>query len=93
MKKAFYFLTVTFLLLSCNLVSKPEQNSLLVRNIQELNVFINNAAPGDVALLENGVWKDVQIEFYGNGNKNKPITLKAETPGKVFIEGKSFILL
>ncbi|WP_282136249.1 chondroitinase-B domain-containing protein [Seonamhaeicola maritimus] len=93
MKKTFYLLTVTFLLLSCNLASKPEQNSLLVRNIDELNNFINKAAPGDVIVLANGIWKDVQIEFYGNGSKNKPITLKAETPGKVFIEGTSFIHL
>ncbi len=39
--------------------------------------------------MANGTWKDVQIKFIGEGTEDKPITIKAETPGKVFIEGVS----
>lgn len=60
-----------------------------VENIKQLNLAIKEAKPGDDIILTNGVWKDVEIEFVANGTEQKPITLKAETAGEVFIEGIS----
>ena len=79
---------ISFLLLfiSCNEVST---NLINVKNSEELNTAINEAKAGDEIVLANGVWKDVQIEFVGEGTKENPITLRAETAGKVFIEGIS----
>lgn len=74
------------LLISCNEVST---NIIKAENIQQLNSAINEAQPGDEIVLANGVWKDVEIEFIGNGTKENPITIKAETAGEVFIEGVS----
>ena len=62
-----------------------------VTNAKELEEAIKSAQPGDNIILANGVWKDVEIKFAANGTKDSPITLAAETPGKVFIEGKSYL--
>ncbi|WP_178989330.1 chondroitinase-B domain-containing protein [Winogradskyella schleiferi] len=67
------------------------ESSQLISNIDELNDAIKNAQAGDDIVLKNGVYKDVEIKFRGKGTKNNPITLKAETPGKVSIEGKSYL--
>ncbi|MEI6894585.1 MAG: chondroitinase-B domain-containing protein [Colwellia sp.] len=66
-------------------------NSILVSNDSQLKEAIENATAGDSIVLKNGTYKDIEIEFYGEGTKEQPITLKAETAGKVFIEGLSNI--
>ncbi|MCL4151136.1 UNVERIFIED_CONTAM: hypothetical protein GTU68_037185, partial [Idotea baltica] len=43
--------------------------------------------------MTNGIWKDTEIEFFGIGTKEKPITLKAETAGEVILEGSSDLKL
>lgn len=60
-----------------------------VKTVKELNDKIATAEPGDDIVLANGVWSDIEIVFNANGTEKKPIVLRAETPGKVFIEGKS----
>lgn len=74
------------LFISCSEVST---SLIKVEDIQQLNSAIKEAKPGDEIVLANGVWKDVEIEFIGNGTKENPITIKAETAGEVFIEGNS----
>ena len=64
-------------------------NSIKVSTIDELNTAIENSKAGDNIVLANGVWKDIEIKFVGQGTEHNPITLSAETPGKVFIEGVS----
>ncbi|MDP5170045.1 MAG: DUF4957 domain-containing protein [Bacteroidia bacterium] len=59
----------------------------------ELNTAMSQASPGSEIVLANGIWKDAHIEFYGNGTASQPITLRAETPGEVWIEGESFLYL
>jgi len=74
---------------SCSENSK----SIIVKSSLELGNAIEQASPGDEIVLANGVWKDVQIKFFGKGTKEQPITLRAETPGEVFIEGLSYLHL
>ena len=64
-----------------------------VSNISELNQAIKDAGPGDEIVMANGNWKDVQIRFVGQGTEDNPITLRAETPGKVVIHGESDLKL
>ncbi|NNK71983.1 MAG: DUF4957 domain-containing protein [Flavobacteriaceae bacterium] len=79
-----------FLLVSgCENVNKG--GSLKVSNIQELNDALKDSQPGDNIVMADGVWKDVEIKFRGKGTKDNPITLSAETPGKVSIEGRSYL--
>ncbi|MFC4700230.1 chondroitinase-B domain-containing protein [Glaciecola siphonariae] len=44
---------------------------------------------GDTVVLKNGVWNDFEILLKGQGTKDSPITLKAETPGSVILSGQS----
>ena len=47
------------------------------------------AQPGDVIILRDGVWKDADIRFEAQGTLDAPITLRAQTPGKVILSGQS----
>ena len=88
MLKYIYFLSAFFILVSCQ---ENSVNSIKVSNKEELNKALENVNPGDEIILSNGIWKDVEIKFRGKGEKDKPIVLRAENDGSVFIEGKSHI--
>ncbi len=94
-----YFKTLKFLLFTFTILSITSckndtlTNSTFVKNNTELKNAITNASPGTNIVLKDGIYKDAQIKFYAIGTKDKPITLKAENPGKVFFEGKSFLHL
>ncbi|MEW4924846.1 chondroitinase-B domain-containing protein [Algibacter sp. 2305UL17-15] len=87
MKKIIFILSLVLLLANCK--QQVQINSVKVTNIDELNTAIENSKAGDHIILNNGIWKDVEIKFLAQGAKENPITLSAETPGKVFIEGIS----
>lgn len=91
MKYAFNIFILAILLASCE--STSVQNSLLVTNAEELNEAIAQAQAGDEIVMAEGNWKDLKIRFTGQGSPNKPITLRAETPGKVILEGASDLKL
>ncbi len=93
---------MVLVLVACNESSQPsiaderaneslsqENQSVLVSDESQLEEAIKNAKAGDDIILENGTYTDLEIKFYGKGTKENPITLKAETPGRVFIEGLS----
>jgi len=44
---------------------------------------------GDTIVLANGVWKDFEIKFSGEGTKKKPITLRSQKAGAVILSGQS----
>lgn len=60
---------------------------------EEYRAVLSKLAPGDSIILKDGVWRDFEIIFEGNGKPGSPITLRAETPGKVFITGQSNLAL
>lgn len=82
-----FVISLIFTIISCG--DNAVQKSIKVSNTEALNKAIQNAVPGDEIILSNGVWKDAQIKFIGKGTKENPIILRAETAGKVFLEGKS----
>jgi poly(beta-D-mannuronate) lyase len=45
--------------------------------------------PGDTVILPDGTYTDQQLIFTGNGTEKHPITLRAETSGKVVLNGSS----
>jgi poly(beta-D-mannuronate) lyase len=85
------FLSTLFLLFISN--GNAQKNSSIVKNQAELKAAIQTAKPGAEIIMANGVWNDIQIKFAASGTKEAPITLKAETAGKVFIEGVSNLKL
>lgn len=65
----------------------------IVRTQAEFLRAAKTLAPGDTIKLANGEWRDFQIVFTGAGTAEKPITLAAETRGKVIITGQSNLRL
>ncbi len=89
MKKIIHSFVLCMLLIACS--NSLIVNSIKVTNIDELNKAIDSCKAGDQIILANGIWKDVQIKFRGKGTIDNPITIKAETTGKVTIEGESYL--
>ncbi len=87
------FLIISAALLFFSFTKNPNQEGTYVEDITELNNAIDNAGPGDEIIMANGDWNDVQIKFVGYGKENLPITLRAETAGKVIISGESDLKL
>ena len=86
MNKSFLIISLFLVLVSCK---EKVTNTILVSNESELTAAIQKAKAGDDIVLKDGTYTDIKIEFFGEGIEAQPITLRAETPGKVFIEGKS----
>lgn len=71
------------------IVSLTKAADVLVSTPQELKSAVAKAKPGDVVLLKNKVWNDVQLVVSGKGTKEKPIWIKPENGDQVQISGKS----
>lgn len=65
----------------------------VVNSKEEYNKVVENLQPADSITLKNGVWSDFVVRFYGDGTNEMPISLLAETPGKVFLTGESALLI
>ncbi len=61
----------------------------LVATVKEFAAFQRAAKPGDILILKDGVWADTELLFDAQGEAGQPITLRAQTPGKVVLTGKS----
>lgn len=79
-------LLVVFLVLVSNEAWSTEY---LVSSASEIQTALQTAGPGDILTMTNGTWTNQQIEFNGFGNSSNPITLRAQTPGQVVINGNS----
>ena len=65
----------------------------LVRTQDEYREAVKNAEPGDTIVLADGEWRDFEVVFAGQGRPDQPITLTAQTKGKVFLTGRSNLRL
>ena len=61
----------------------------LVTDQKQYSEAVKRLEPGDSVVLANGEWRDFEIVFRGNGLPGRPISLTAQTKGKVFITGRS----
>lgn len=62
---------------------------LLLSRPAEIAAAVKKARPGDHLVLRDGTWSDADILFDAQGTAARPITLRAETPGRVILRGKS----
>ena len=62
---------------------------MLVSDQAQYKAAVKRALPGDTIILADGEWRDFQIVFTGSGSATKPITLTAQTKGKVLLTGQS----
>lgn len=78
------------LLLSASASSAAET---LVTDAATFDSAAKAAKAGDVIILKNGEWKDARLRISAGGNEDQPLTIKAETPGKVVLTGDSRVQL
>ena len=68
--------------------SQAEQHR--VSSDTDLKKLCKKVVAGDSIVLENGTWQDVELEFGGlSGTSDSPVSIVAETPGKVVLSGKT----
>lgn len=85
------FLLALALFRSDHPFARAQTDERLVKTPAELEAAIADADPGDVILMQDGVWRDIDILFDSRGLPDRPITLKAQTRGKVMISGASSV--
>ena len=65
----------------------------LVGTQEEFGQAVRAATPGDTIVMADGEWNDFEMLFSGVGTSDQPITLTAQTKGRVFITGRSNLRL
>lgn len=86
LKGLVFFLTMVF-------ASGALATDYRVESPEQYRAVLPKLAPGDSIILKDGVWRDFEIIFEGKGKPGNPISLRAETPGAVFITGQSNLAL
>ncbi|MEL6193713.1 MAG: polysaccharide lyase 6 family protein, partial [Bacteroidota bacterium] len=76
---------ILVLLTGCGGVS----NGILVKDVPAFDEAVKSAKAGDRIVLANGIWKDAELVFTGEGTEEAPITLTVQEKGKVTLEGQS----
>jgi poly(beta-D-mannuronate) lyase len=61
----------------------------LASNASQITAALAVAGPGDVVVMADGVWTNQSITFADNGTSTSPVTLRAQTPGQVILNGAS----
>src|SRR4051812_102257 len=74
--------------LACSHGFSAEYHAASAEEIRALNEKLK---PGDVLLLKSGAWKDQVLSIQGSGTPEKPITFRAESPGKTVLTGESSV--
>jgi poly(beta-D-mannuronate) lyase len=61
----------------------------LTHSASEITSALVNVQPGDTIIMADGTWTDQHINFNKNGTAAGAITLRAQTPGRVILNGTS----
>jgi poly(beta-D-mannuronate) lyase len=61
----------------------------VVSDPRELARAVREARPGDLILIADGVWRDADLVLEARGTPDRPVTVRARTPGKVVLSGRS----
>lgn len=64
-----------------------------ISSANELKELERSLVAGDVVVLNDGTWHNQIIKLVANGRLDKPITLKADTLGKVILTGNSRVFV
>lgn len=60
-------------------------------DVAELTKAMAAAKPGDVIEMSDGTWTDAQILLSATATADRPVTLRAQTPGRVNLTGTSYL--
>ena len=91
MRKTLGIIMLLLVCISC--VESKNTKIQLVEDLPALKKAIANAEPGTEIVMAEGTWTDAGIKLFGIGTADQPIILRAQTPGKVFLEGQSYVHL
>ena len=81
--------SVLFLAVHAAVLSAPLRSgqTTVVNSPQLASEKLAVAQPGDVVVLKDGVYEDVHFVIKGEGTPERPITFRAQSPGKVRLTG------
>lgn len=82
-----------FWFLASLLVTAASAADYPVSDAESARKAVRDAKPGDVIVLREGLWKDVDLRLDGEGTAEAPITIRAAVPGKTVITGASRVRL
>ena len=88
-----YLVTLLCLALLAVISNDSWAANYFVEDQQAYKAAVKKLKPGDVITLRNGEWRDFEIVLKGKGTAQQPITLTAETKGKVTLTGQSNLRL
>jgi poly(beta-D-mannuronate) lyase len=80
-------------LFCCVLSLSAQTPGKLIKNAADLGLALKEAKAGDTLVLAKGTYTDLAILWTASGSAEKPVTLKAEVNGQVFLEGRSYLRL
>jgi len=86
-------LAAVFIVIALGCVSHGVAKETLVNTPEEFNRAVKSLSAGDTIVMADGNWSDFEMVFKGFGTSGKPITLRAQTPGKVILTGRSNLRL
>lgn len=83
---------VITLMLIC---SFAKANDHYISFASDLNNLIsgNTLQPGNKVIMRNGIWNSQTITFKETGTETNPITLMAETVGRIIMPGNSRLVV
>ena len=81
------------MLLTMGFLNNAWADEYRVESQEQYRALLTQLVPGDSIVLKDGIWNDFEIIFEGHGEPGLPITLRAETPGQVYITGQSNLAL
>ena len=64
-----------------------------IASAADLDRLAEKLQPGDAVVLVAGTWCDQALVFRAAGTAQQPVTLRAETPGRTILTGKSRLLV
>ena len=70
-------------------LSPGRATEYMVSSAAQIASALQTAQPGDILTMTNGTWNNQRIEFAALGTAAAPITLRAQTPGQVVLNGNS----
>ncbi|ESQ78350.1 polysaccharide lyase 6 family protein [Asticcacaulis sp. YBE204] len=88
-----HLIASAFVCAASPVVAAEAARTVTVATPAEYAAVAKELRAGDTVILKNGVWRDFDIDFTGQGTEAAPITLRAETPGKVILSGQSALRL
>ncbi len=64
---------------------------IISANAENVTVIVSGLKPGDVLLLESGIYENVNINITASGTEDKPITVRSRISGGAEFKGTSVI--